>query len=175
MLVDEGVLLVKLWFHLSKKQQRRRLEELEADKKTRWRVGEEEWRFFKLYDTFRDVNEHLLRSTSTGEAPWLVVPGADPEYRAVTVGRALLKVMKERLALLAPRKPAQTVAPLPPRIDRLDVIRATEDTGWFQAPRNVAFTIIGWLYGDNDFGKSIWHSYRTRVTQWEIDEYLPLL
>ena len=35
------------------------------------------------------------------------------------------------------------------------VIRTTEDLGWFQAPRNVAFTMIGWLYGDNDFGKSI--------------------
>jgi ADP-ribosylglycohydrolase len=38
---------------------------------------------------------------------------------------------------------------------RLEVIGATEDTGWFQAPRNVAFTMIGWLYGDGDFGKSI--------------------
>jgi hypothetical protein len=38
---------------------------------------------------------------------------------------------------------------------RMAVIRDTEDMGWFQAPRNVAFTMIGWLYGDNDFGKSI--------------------
>lgn len=38
---------------------------------------------------------------------------------------------------------------------RLAVIKNTEDMGWFQAPRNVAFTIIGWLYGDGDFGKSI--------------------
>jgi ADP-ribosylglycohydrolase len=38
---------------------------------------------------------------------------------------------------------------------RESVIKATEDLGWFQAPRNVAFTIIGWLYGDGDFGKSI--------------------
>jgi ADP-ribosylglycohydrolase len=35
------------------------------------------------------------------------------------------------------------------------VITATEDLGWFQAPRDVAFTMIGWLYGDGDFGKSI--------------------
>jgi len=35
------------------------------------------------------------------------------------------------------------------------VIKETEDMGWFQAPRNVAFTMIGWLYGENDFGKSI--------------------
>lgn len=38
---------------------------------------------------------------------------------------------------------------------RLDVIRVSEATGWFQAPRNVAFTMIGWLYGEDDFGKSI--------------------
>ena len=35
------------------------------------------------------------------------------------------------------------------------VITATKDLGWFQAPRNVAFTMIGWLYGDGDFGKSV--------------------
>ena len=38
---------------------------------------------------------------------------------------------------------------------RESVVAATEDLGWFQAPRNVAFTMIGWLYGDGDFGKSI--------------------
>lgn len=35
------------------------------------------------------------------------------------------------------------------------VVKATEDLGWFQAPRNVAFTMIGWLWGEDDFGKSI--------------------
>ncbi|MCX6301074.1 MAG: ADP-ribosylglycohydrolase family protein [Bacteroidia bacterium] len=38
---------------------------------------------------------------------------------------------------------------------RMAVIRNTEDMGWFQAPRNVAFTMIGWLYGEDDFGKSV--------------------
>lgn len=38
---------------------------------------------------------------------------------------------------------------------RETVVNATKDLGWFQAPRNVAFTIIGWLYGDGDFGKSL--------------------
>lgn len=38
---------------------------------------------------------------------------------------------------------------------REEAIAITEDLGWFQAPRNVAFTMIGWLYGDNDFGRSI--------------------
>ena len=38
---------------------------------------------------------------------------------------------------------------------RADVLAETEDMGWFQAPANVAYVIIGWLYGDDDFGKSI--------------------
>jgi ADP-ribosylglycohydrolase len=35
------------------------------------------------------------------------------------------------------------------------VVEASKATGWFMAPQNVAFTILGWLYGDGDFGKSI--------------------
>ncbi|HVN59158.1 MAG TPA: ADP-ribosylglycohydrolase family protein [Bacteroidales bacterium] len=38
---------------------------------------------------------------------------------------------------------------------REEVVKNTIDLGWFQAPRNVAFTMIGWLYGDGDFGKSL--------------------
>ena len=38
---------------------------------------------------------------------------------------------------------------------REEVVKNTADMGWFQAPRNVAFTMIGWLYGGGDFGKSI--------------------
>jgi ADP-ribosylglycohydrolase len=41
------------------------------------------------------------------------------------------------------------------QLAREDVIEATKNLGWFQAPRNVAFTMIGWLFGDDDFGKSI--------------------
>ena len=35
------------------------------------------------------------------------------------------------------------------------VVQDSSDLGWFQAPANVAFVIIGWLYGGGDFGRSI--------------------
>jgi ADP-ribosylglycohydrolase len=35
------------------------------------------------------------------------------------------------------------------------VVTASESTGWFMAPQNVAFVILGWLYGEGDFGKAI--------------------
>jgi polyphosphate:AMP phosphotransferase len=124
MLCDEGALLLKYWFHLSKSQQKKRLKSLEKDPETRWRVTDVEWKYFELYDQFVNVCGPFLRRTSTGEAPWIVVPGADPRFRALTVGRHLLAAMRERLD----EKPVATLPdktpPLPAPSDRLNVLSA---------------------------------------------------
>ena len=73
MLGDEGALLLKFWFHLSRKAQKKRLKSLEANPVTRWRVTKTDWQRFKLYDKFRAISETALRETSTGYAPWNVV------------------------------------------------------------------------------------------------------
>jgi len=97
MLCDEGVLLLKYWFHLSKRQQKKRLTALQENPNTRWRVSDLDWKYFKLYNKFIKVCDPFLRETSTGEAPWIVVPGADPNYRSLTVGRHLLAALRKRL------------------------------------------------------------------------------
>src|SRR4051794_39904913 len=55
MLAAEGTLILKLWFHLSKKRQKKRLKELAKDPRTSWRVTKQDWKHFELYDTFRTV------------------------------------------------------------------------------------------------------------------------
>jgi polyphosphate:AMP phosphotransferase len=124
MLADEGVLLLKYWFHLSKDQQKRRLKELEKDRHTRWRVTDTEWKYFKMYDKFVSVCEPFLRQTSTGEAPWIVIPGADARYRSLTFGKHLLKSMRERLDDKAPKQTPDRNPPLLPSVDRVNVLRA---------------------------------------------------
>ncbi|MEK7216360.1 MAG: polyphosphate:AMP phosphotransferase, partial [Chloroflexota bacterium] len=69
MLTAEGALILKFWFHLSKKQQRQRLKALEADQRTRWRVSDQDWKNHKRYDDLIPVCERMLRLTSTGNAP----------------------------------------------------------------------------------------------------------
>ena len=91
MLVSEGALIIKLWFHLSKSAQKSRLKQLSESKKTAWRVSKEDWKHFKHYDEFVSVCELALRETSTGEAPWHVIEGSNHEYRSITAGRLLLK------------------------------------------------------------------------------------
>lgn len=126
MLCDEGVLLLKYWFHLSKKQQKKRLRELSRDPQTAWRVTDLDWKYFKLYDRFVEVSERFLRRTSTGEAPWIVVPGADRRYRSLAVGRHLLSAMRERLDEKPVRRRPDRTPPLLAAPDRMNVIRALE-------------------------------------------------
>ena len=111
MLTDEGTLLLKFWFHLSKDRQKKRLKELSKDKKTAWRVTDDDWRHFKLYDKFRRISERSLRETSREQAAWTVVEGADRRYRELTVGRVILSAIRERLK--APEVKSKPVDVLP--------------------------------------------------------------
>jgi polyphosphate:AMP phosphotransferase len=120
MLSNEGALVVKFWFHLSKDVQRKRLKSLEKDPKPRWRVTDLDWERFKLYDKFRRVSEHALRATSTAEAPWIVIEGTDPRYRSLTAGRILLEALRKRLTHTIQPAPANVPPPQAP-IDSLNV------------------------------------------------------
>jgi AMP-polyphosphate phosphotransferase len=122
MLTDEGALLIKLWFHLSKKRQRKRLKALEKDPQSRWRVTDTDWERFKIYDRFRAVSEYYLRHTSTAEAPWTVIEGEDARYRSLTVGKLLLASLRERLDRKAPDRHSNRVSVLLPPIDRRNVL-----------------------------------------------------
>ena len=136
MLADEGALILKFWFHLSKKAQRKRLKALESDPKTAWRITERDWDFFKMYDRFYKISEDTLRDTSTGWAPWIVVEGSDPEYRAVTVGETLLEAIKKRLAQKGEAKPrVSEAAPFVQPVDHVHVIDRLDLTQTLPKPK----------------------------------------
>jgi len=123
MLADEGALIVKFWFHLSRKAQRKRLKALKADPETRWRVTRRDRDFFREYDRFYRISGETLRATSTADAPWIVVEGADAPYRSLTVGRALLEAMNKRLDAPAGRgRPVSKAAPIVRPIDARDAL-----------------------------------------------------
>jgi len=123
MLCDEGVVLLKFWVHLSKSEQKERLEKLEGDRHTRWRVTRDDWKAYRIYSRSHDLWEHLLRETSTGEAPWYVVEGADERYRNLTIGKILLTSLQKALAA-NPEAPKHSIAPPAPSvIDNVKLIR----------------------------------------------------
>jgi polyphosphate:AMP phosphotransferase len=126
MLTDEGLLLIKFWIHLSKAEQKKRLEALDRDPRTAWRVTRADWNAYRVYSKRHDVWEHLLRETSTGDAPWYVVEGADERYRYLTVGKILLAAMQGLLARKS-TAPTHAITPTTPSVvDNVKLIRALD-------------------------------------------------
>jgi polyphosphate:AMP phosphotransferase len=122
MLSDEGVLILKFWFHLSRQQQEKRLKELQKDPRTRWRVTDNDWKRFKNYDKFRKVSEYYLQQTSAAEAPWLVVEGLDHRYRSMTAGKLLLQAMRDRLGEKPVKAMRDKIPPMLPQLDGKDIL-----------------------------------------------------
>ncbi len=110
MLVNEGALVLKFWFHLTKEGQVKRLKALEKDPRTAWRVTQWNWDRLKTYDKLQDVAGHILRLTNTPWAPWVVVEGTDDRYRSLTVGQIMLQAMQKKLA--STEKQESPVAPM---------------------------------------------------------------
>src|SRR5439155_23240714 len=98
MLCDEGSTLVKFWIHLSKAMQKKRLDALDNDPRTSWRVTRADWKRYRLYTQSHDLWEHVLRENSTGDSPWFVIEGSDERYRNLAVVKILLDAMQRMVA-----------------------------------------------------------------------------
>jgi polyphosphate kinase 2 (PPK2 family) len=80
-LVDHGILLGKLWFHISKEEQLRRFQQRLATPHKSWKLTDEDWRNRERWDAYESAVQEMLLKTSTLEAPWTVVE-ADDKYFA---------------------------------------------------------------------------------------------
>jgi polyphosphate:AMP phosphotransferase len=127
MLHRENTLVVKYWMHLSQDTLRQRLRRLRSDPDKRWQVTREDRKLFKRYDQLRSSAEHMIRRTSTGEAPWHVIDSTDRHYRNFTAGQVMLEAVQARLALVRnqpprPKPVRTTLTPLEVNVlNRLDL------------------------------------------------------
>jgi polyphosphate:AMP phosphotransferase len=123
-LADDGTLFIKLWFHVSKKQQKRRLKAEANAQSTRYLVTKRDWRHHDHYDEFVAVTERVLRDTSAGYAPWTVIESGDDRYRNVTTGQTILERIQHHLAKRrvsdTPQAQPEIADPLT-LLDRLDL------------------------------------------------------
>jgi polyphosphate:AMP phosphotransferase len=122
MLHNEGVLILKFFLHVSKREQRKRMKALEKDPDTRWRVSKAHRVMAERYDEVRSAAETMIRETSTGEAPWIVIDGYDHRYRTLTVGQILLEAVRRRLDQPA-TSALVTAAPVVPQVDNVRLVR----------------------------------------------------
>ena len=122
MLHNEGVLVLKFWLHVTKREQNKRLRRLEKDPDTRWRVTKAHKLLAERHDQAVAIAETMIRETSTGEAPWIVVDGSDHRYRTLTVGKLLLDAVRRRLDQPVAAE-LVTAAPVVAQVDNVKLLR----------------------------------------------------
>ena len=72
-LTDDGTVIIKLFLHISKEEQKKRFKKLDESKGTSWRVNKQDWKRNKEYDSYLKINEEMLERTDTEFAPWTII------------------------------------------------------------------------------------------------------
>ena len=88
-LTDNGYLVMKFFFQISKKVQRARILKLEEDKNTRWRISPEDVDQNLNYKAYRKAYDQYLNDTNSPNAPWYIIDSSDKKWAEIQVLRFL--------------------------------------------------------------------------------------
>jgi polyphosphate:AMP phosphotransferase len=114
-IADDGALVLKFWLHLPRKELKKRVKKV--GKKT---LDPLESAIYGEYDEVMRLSERLMRKTDVGQAPWQVIEGTDDRHRDLSVARAILSSLSERLERV--RNGGLQELPTPPRTDTPDLL-----------------------------------------------------
>jgi PPK2 family polyphosphate:nucleotide phosphotransferase len=103
-LARNGTAVVKFFLHVSKDEQRERLEARIADPEKNWKVQPNDVYERQRWDDYQKAYQSALRATSASWAPWYAIPADDKRYLRATVASILADAL-ESLPLEASRDP----------------------------------------------------------------------
>jgi PPK2 family polyphosphate:nucleotide phosphotransferase len=94
MLCENGTLILKFFLHISKDEQRKRLQERIDDPRKHWKFQHGDLAERELWDDYMDAYKDMLEKTSTKYAPWYVVPANAKWYRNLVVADVITDTLK---------------------------------------------------------------------------------
>ena len=96
-LIAEGMVLVKLWLHVSDAKQLERFKAREKDPLKAWKLTDEDWRNREKRPQYEEAVEDMVRETSTGFAPWTLVEAESKRYARVKVIETVIAAAEDGL------------------------------------------------------------------------------
>jgi len=110
-LVENGTVIVKMFLHVSRQEQRQRfLRRLERSDK-HWKFSLQDVKERPFWDDYDRAYEHMLEQTSTDIAPWFVLPADHKWYLHMAVSEILVRTLRD-LNLKWPKLDASRLAEL---------------------------------------------------------------
>jgi AMP-polyphosphate phosphotransferase len=94
-LVDEGMILVKFWMHISQDEQKKRFEAREKDPLKSWKLTDEDWRNREKHDVYLEAVEDMIARTDQPEAPWDLIAGESKKFARVKVIETVIARIEE--------------------------------------------------------------------------------
>jgi PPK2 family polyphosphate:nucleotide phosphotransferase len=97
-----GITVLKFFLHISKDEQKRRLQRRLDNPDKRWKFDQSDIRERLLWDEYQEAYQDMINACSTEHAPWYVVPANKKWYRNLVVARTIADVLEA----MDPRYPA---------------------------------------------------------------------
>jgi PPK2 family polyphosphate:nucleotide phosphotransferase len=94
MLVENGTVIIKCFLHVSKEEQKKRLEERLRDPEKSWKFEPSDLEVRKQWDEYQQAYEVALSRCSTHHAPWHVIPADNKWFRNLVVSELLVQTMR---------------------------------------------------------------------------------
>ncbi|NYE62829.1 PPK2 family polyphosphate:nucleotide phosphotransferase [Duganella sp. 1224] len=94
MLAETGTVIIKVFLHISKEEQRERLQERLDDPDKQWKFNPEDIKQREKWDDYQRAYEKAIRETDAPHAPWYVVPANSKTHRNLVVASLLLETLE---------------------------------------------------------------------------------
>jgi PPK2 family polyphosphate:nucleotide phosphotransferase len=94
MLADEGTTIVKIYLHISKDEQRERLQARIDNPDKHWKFEFGDLKERLRWDDYQQAFEEMLVETSTDAAPWYVIPANRKWYRNIVISQLLVNTLE---------------------------------------------------------------------------------
>ena len=95
LLSENGTAILKFFLHISKDEQKERLQARIADPEKRWKWSSGDLEERKLWDDYLEAFEDVISATSTACAPWYIVPANRKWYRNLVVADCIVSALED--------------------------------------------------------------------------------
>jgi PPK2 family polyphosphate:nucleotide phosphotransferase len=95
LLADAGTTVVKFFLHISKDEQKRRLQSRLDNPKKHWKFDPNDLKERARWDEYQSAYEDALRKCSTPHAPWYVVPSNHKWFRNWVISDTIVRTMRQ--------------------------------------------------------------------------------
>lgn len=93
-LAAQGCIILKVFLHISKREQKKRLIEREKDPTKAWKLDPTDWKERKLWTQYSKAYEDVFTRCSQPHAPWHIVPADSKPYRNLAVAEAVTAALR---------------------------------------------------------------------------------